>query len=46
MKDEQIFAVALKIDIIVRYLKSKDLDEKDCEIDEKVEIHELDDKMS
>ena len=42
MKDEQILAVAFKIDCIERYLKSKDLDEKECEIDEKIEFHQLD----
>ena len=42
LKDEQILAIALKIDTIVRYLKSKDSDEKNCDIDEKIELHELD----
>jgi hypothetical protein len=42
LKDEQILAVAHKIDTIVRYLKAKDLDELNCEIEEKIEFHELD----
>ena len=42
LKDEQILAIACKIDTIVSYLKSKELDEKDCEIDEKIEMHGLD----
>ena len=42
MKDEQILAVAHKIDTIVRYLKTKELDEIKCEIKVKVEFHELD----
>ena len=42
LKDEQILAVAHKIDTIVRYLKAKELDEIKCEIEEKVEFHELD----
>ena len=42
LKDDQILVVALKIDTIVRYLKFKDSDEKQCEIDEKIVFHELD----
>ena len=42
LKDDQILAVAHKIDKIVRYLKSKDHDVNDCENTEKIEFHELD----
>ena len=42
LKDDQILAIANKIDTIVGYLKAKDLDEKNCETEEKIEIHELD----
>ena len=39
LKDERILAIACKV---VSYLKSKELDEKDCEIDEKIEMNGLD----
>ena len=42
MKDKQIAAIAQKIDTIVQFLKTKDIDETDCEIEEKIEFHELD----
>ena len=42
LKDDQILAVAHKIDKIVRYLKSKDHDVNDSENTEKIEFHELD----
>ena len=42
LKDDQILAIAHKIDTIVRYLKSKDSEEKQCEIDDKIVFHELD----
>ena len=42
MKDEQIAAIAHKIDTIIQFLKTKDLDEKPCDVDEKIEFHELD----
>ena len=43
IKDQQIIAVAQKIETIFIYLESKDFFENDCEIEEKIQIHELDD---
>ena len=42
MKDKQIAAIAQKIDTIIHFLKTKDIDEHACEIDDKIEFHELD----
>ena len=33
--------IANKIDTIIMYLKSKDLDEKNCDIEEKIESNRL-----
>ena len=44
LKDEQIAAIAKKIDTIVDFLKNKDtFEEGACEIEQKIDLHELDD---
>ena len=44
VKDEQIAAIAKKIDTIVYFLKNKDTFEEDiCDIEQKILLHELDD---
>ena len=44
VKDEQIAAIAKKIDTIVYFLKNKDtFEEEACDIEQKIQLHELDD---
>ena len=46
LKEKQIIAIAQKIETIVIYLKNKDLDEINCDEDQKFEAHELDEDIN
>ena len=45
LKDDQIAAIVNKIDTIVHFLKTKDLEDKVCETDENVVLHQLNDNL-
>ena len=43
LKDDQVNAIATKMDTIVHFLKAKDFESAECEVGDKIGLHQLDD---